>query len=77
MTFQIETLEDGRVVIPFTRNSGVYNYTDALILEAQEYEALSEDQINEMMDLRFTNWYSYIISSSAASAETPVENNNG
>ena len=55
-------LGNGRVKVNFRKVSedGKHKYQDALHFSQQEYEALTEAQIEAMKQERFDNWYAII-----------------
>ena len=56
----MEILENGSVKIDFTKSSGRYSYSDALIFTQEEYATLTEDQIEAMKQARFDKWYAIV-----------------
>jgi predicted amino acid-binding ACT domain protein len=67
----INTLEDGRIQINFTKTSNNYSFSDALYFTQEEYEALTEVEIKDMMQKRFDNWFTII--TYVDPAEDPAE----
>jgi hypothetical protein len=68
-------LGNGRVKINFRKVSedGKHKYQDALHFSQQEYEALTEAQIEAMKQERFDNWYAIITDPAPAPViEDPV-----
>jgi hypothetical protein len=61
MTLTVETLEDGRISIPYTRKRERQTFSDAIVLDPDDYQAMTEEQIVAMMDQRFDNWYNFIV----------------
>lgn len=67
----INVLENGWVQDSFELTHDVYGvYRDALVMDPEEYNALTEEQIAAMKQQRFDNWVSHIDESS--NQEEPV-----
>ena len=60
MADEIIQLEDGRIKINFTKSNEQYSFSDALHFTKAEYEALTEQDIENLKQQRFDNWYSII-----------------
>lgn len=49
-------LEDGRIVDEFILGEEPYIYSDAIVMEEEEYNRYSADQLNIMKENRYKNW---------------------
>lgn len=54
------TLEDGRISDSFAITMHGQTYTDAIVMEPDEYNALTPEEIEAMKQARFDNWYAII-----------------
>jgi len=68
----MEILENGSIKIAFTKSNEKYSFSDALIFTQEEYEALTEDQIEAMKQARFDKWHDVI---TCVPAEEVTESN--
>lgn len=57
---EFETLDNGMLRIRFEKTDGKNTFNDALIFTQTEYDALTEQQIQEMQQQRFDNWLAII-----------------
>jgi hypothetical protein len=57
---EFETLDNGMIRIRFEKTDGKNSFNDALIFTQAEYDALTEQQIQEMQQQRFDNWLAII-----------------
>jgi len=49
-------LEDGRIVDEFILGEEPYIYSDAIVMEEEEYNKYSAEQLNIMKENRYKNW---------------------
>jgi hypothetical protein len=61
MALEFTILEDGRISIPYTRKRDRQSFSDAIVLDPDDYQAMTEEQIVAMMDQRFDSWYNFIV----------------
>jgi hypothetical protein len=57
---ELETLDNGMLRIRFEKTDGKNTFNDALIFSQAEYDALTEQQIEEIKQQRFDNWLAII-----------------
>jgi hypothetical protein len=57
---EFETLDNGMLRIRFEKTDGKNTFNDALIFSQAEYDALTEQQIEEIKQQRFDNWLAII-----------------
>lgn len=60
MTDEVIFLDDGRVKINFTKSNEKYSFSDALNFTRSEYDALTEQDIENLKQQRFDKWYAII-----------------
>jgi len=60
MADEVIFLDDGQVKINFTKSNETYSFSDALHFTKQEYETLTEQDIENLKQKRFDNWYAII-----------------
>lgn len=53
-------LDDGSYKINFTKTEGDHTLVDAIVLSPEEYEALTEDDINLIIQQRFDKYFSFV-----------------
>lgn len=49
-------LEDGRIVDEFILGEEPYIYSDAIVMEEEEYNKYSAEELNIMKENRYKNW---------------------
>ena len=60
MADEVIFLDDGRVKINFTKSNEKYSFSDALHFTQEEYSAFTEEEIENIKQQRFDNWYAII-----------------
>ena len=60
MADEVIFLEDNKVKINFTKSNEQYSFSDALHFTQEEYATLTEQDIENMKQQRFDNWYAII-----------------
>ena len=60
MPDEVIFLDDGRVKINFTKSNEKYSFSDALHFTQQEYDSLTEEEIENLKQQRFDKWYAII-----------------
>ena len=60
MVDEVIFLENGRVKINFTKSNETYSFSDALYFSQEKYNQLSEQDIENLKQQRFDNWYKVI-----------------
>jgi len=60
MADEVIFLEDNRVKINFTKSNETYSFSDALHFTQEEYATLTEQDIENLKQQRFDNWYAII-----------------
>lgn len=54
-------MSDNQFVIKdFTLGEGNYVFTDALVMEKSDYDALTVDEINALKQKRYDDWYAIV-----------------
>ena len=65
------------IKIDFERGADPYLYRDALYFTLEQFDALTQEQIEEMKDERYNNWYNYVtnppVSNEPAVGNSPQE----
>lgn len=56
----ITLLEDGWISDSFTLGKSPLLYSDALVMIKEEYDALTEEQIQNLKQQRYDNWINFI-----------------
>ena len=60
MADEVIFLDGGRVKINFTKSNEKYSFSDALHFTQQEYDSLTEEEIENLKQQRFDKWYAII-----------------
>jgi hypothetical protein len=69
----IETLETGMISIRYMRTNGVFQFTDSIIMTAEEFAVATPEDITVMQDQRFAQWLENVtVSSDLPTTEQPV-----
>lgn len=62
---------DGKVQVIFEKTDGTNTFRDALWFSEEEYDSLTTQQISDMQQERYNNWYAII--SAMPTEESPVQ----
>jgi len=61
------------IKIDFERGTDPYLYRDALYFTLEQFDALTQEQIEEMKDERYNRWYEYV-TNPPVSTEPAIDN---
>jgi hypothetical protein len=58
--FTGSAVSDGSISIPYTKTNGKYSFSDEIILSPEERLNLTDEQIEQIMENRFSNWLNIV-----------------
>jgi hypothetical protein len=58
-----------------SQSDGSFRFTSSIFMPADEYNALTPDQIQQIKQERYDNWYSHIIAASQIVDDTDTTSN--
>lgn len=62
--------DETRVSIPFTATDGVYELNDAIVLTKEQFDSITDEELQALKESRFNNYKTSVIE---ASNKEPVE----
>ena len=66
------TLETGMISIRYMRTNGVFQFTDSIVLTAEEFDMLTPEDITVMQDQRFATWLENVTAASLQPTPEPA-----
>lgn len=66
------TLETGMISIRYMRTNGVFQFTDSIVLTAEEFDMLTPEDITVMQDQRFAAWLENVTAASDQPTPEPA-----
>jgi hypothetical protein len=66
------TLETGMISIRYMRTNGVFQFTDSIVLTAEEFDMLTPEDITVMQDQRVATWLENVTAASEQPTPEPA-----